>query len=206
MWLKTVFLLTLSAIVLSWLPAQPFLPTLPKSDTADRHLQRVIYWLCTSTSYNFTSKILNYPFKKKWMSHLRFHHLHRYVWLETQLERQSVNRETKKVRGFRFNEVWRRFKDALVETNTQGLLSFFSPSTHLWHLFCCICRPEQTQLETGGHKPRHSLWRGSVCICPLAPLLAAAAGQSLLASAGNSPEPYTRYLNTNTQGHTLKEL
>lgn len=50
----------------------------------------------------------------------------------------------------------------------------------------------------GGHTPRHSLWRGSVCICPSAPLLAATAGQSLLASAGSSPEPYMRYLNTQT--------
>lgn len=52
--------------------------------------------------------------------------------------------------------------------------------------------------QTHKRSPQRSLWRGSVCICPSAPLLAAMAGQSLLASAGNSPEPYTIYLNTHT--------
>lgn len=52
------------------------------------------------------------------------------------------------------------------------------------------------------HSPQRSLWRGSVCICPLTPLLAAMAGQSLRASAGNSPEPYMKYLCGYTHART----
>ncbi len=63
MWLKTFFQLTLSATVQCWLPVQRFLRPSPKSDTADRHLQKVIDWLCISDSYSPNTKIPNYPFK-----------------------------------------------------------------------------------------------------------------------------------------------
>ncbi len=62
MWLKTVFLLTLSATVQCWALLQWFPRPSPKSGTADHHLQKVIDWLCISTSYNLTSKVPNYPF------------------------------------------------------------------------------------------------------------------------------------------------
>lgn len=68
------------------------------------------------------------------------------------------------------------------------------------HADCHFIRANKIRAETHSqtYTPQRSLWRGSVCICPSAPLLAAVAGQNLLASAGNSPEPYRRYLK-NTQ-------
>ncbi len=61
---KTIFLLTPSAAVQCWLQLQRLLVPSPKSDTADVHLQKVIDWLCISTSHNPTSKILSYLFKR----------------------------------------------------------------------------------------------------------------------------------------------
>ncbi len=44
LWLKNIFLLTLSATVQCWLPVQRYLHPSPGSDTADRHLQKIIEW------------------------------------------------------------------------------------------------------------------------------------------------------------------
>lgn len=120
--------------------------------------------------------------------------------METQPTRQTVNGVIKQPgKGIRFNTVWSK--------HTRAHWAFFpshSLSKCLWRL---IGHTMQTLMQhlskqiQHTHTPQRSLWRGSVCICPSAPLLAATAGQSLLASAGNSPEPYTRYLNIHTHTH-----
>ncbi len=66
MWLKAIFLVIPFAVQ-CWLPVQHFYPPSPKSDTADRHLQEVIDWLCISTSSISTSKILKYPWLCFWI-------------------------------------------------------------------------------------------------------------------------------------------
>lgn len=141
------------------------------------------------------------------MCTLKFHHLHKYIfkWKSGWPDEQWVNKQkckriqTECGRGrFKSHLLWQTHKASVFRQSFSLLHTPFTDTSEVLFAIHAGLDAASEQTQTGKHTPRHSLWRGSVCICPSALLLAAAAGQSRLASAGNSPEPYMRYLNTHT--------